>query len=60
MADRFKATILLISRDNIEDDLTESDVVKVKSIRITPLNEYESADLLIASSKRVLTLEELY
>lgn len=63
LADRFKATILLISRVRIEEDLQESDVVEVKSLELEPLNEYESADLLISkmsSSKRVLSLEELY
>jgi len=60
IADRFKATILLISKMKVEDDLQESNVVKVKSIELQPLNEYESADLLIAYTKRVLTLDELH
>lgn len=59
IADRFKATILLISRDKIEQDLTTSDVVEVKSYELGPLNDFESADLLIASSKRILTKDEL-
>lgn len=59
LANRFGATILLVSRTKIDEELQDGNIIEVKSIELGPLNEYESADLLIAASKRVITKEEL-
>ena len=60
VANRFGVTILLISRESITEQLQDSNVIEVKGIEIGPINEYESADLLIALTKRVITLNEIH
>ena len=56
---RFKTTILLITRDKITDQLQNGYSVEIKSLVLGPLNWYESADLLIACSERIKTLEDI-
>mmetsp|Transcript_36566 Transcript_36566/g.42090 ORF Transcript_36566/g.42090 Transcript_36566/m.42090 type:complete len:97 (-) Transcript_36566:199-489(-) len=58
IANRFGTTILLIIRNDISEEL-KSDLVTIKNFELGPLNDYESADLLIASSKRMITTDEL-
>jgi hypothetical protein len=60
VASRFGATILLLCRKKLTDYLNEANILEVKNLDLEALNEYESADMLIATCKRILTVEEMY
>jgi hypothetical protein len=60
LASRFKATFLLISRVNITDYFNEVNILTAKNWDLEPLNEYESADMLIAICKRMISVDDLY
>lgn len=60
IANRFKTSILIVTRDNISNELMNENIVKSKSFELGPLNEYESADLLLAVTNRIITKDELH
>lgn len=59
LVDKFKTKICLISRGKIDESLYRNDGAQITSLKLGQLNEFESADLLIALTKRQITLNEL-
>ena len=59
IAGRFGAKILLSLRQPIQDELHHEDIINIKELELTKLNDYESADLLLAATKKTLTLDDL-
>ena len=56
---RFKTTILLITRNKTTDQLQNGNSIIVKTLELGPLTEFESADLLIAYSGRIKSIDDI-
>ena len=56
---RYKSKILLITANNIINQLQNETLIKVKSIELGPLDSNESIQLLLSSWKRIKTVDDL-
>ena len=59
LTNRYKTRILLITTNNIFDHFQNETLVKFKNVELGPLNEDESAELLLSYSTRIKTVDDI-